>query len=151
MTRFIGTSSDNRLRRSIRPFGTSALLTPACQTAAAPRIVYVSAGPRALATDSLVGVPIGTGAIQATLSSDDNYLIVEYRSNNWIRVEHIFNSLVANVQVGTSPVGLTLIQNDRHIITADSNLVDTEAALKGKQRFPKYPLVCFHVATPAIE
>jgi DNA-binding beta-propeller fold protein YncE len=58
-------------------------------------------------------------------------------------------ALLASVQVGTSPVGVTFVNHGRHIITADSNrfnypntttgltVVDAEAALKGKQGSPR--------------
>jgi DNA-binding beta-propeller fold protein YncE len=61
------------------------------------------------------------------------------------------NALLASVQVGTQPVGLAFVNHGRHIITADSNasnhtnattgltVVDAEAALNGKQGFPRIP------------
>lgn len=61
------------------------------------------------------------------------------------------NPLVAVVQVGTAPVSLVFVNEGRHIITAESNkfsyanattsltVLETEAALKGKQGFHRIP------------
>ncbi len=68
---------------------------------------------------------------------------------------HSSNPLIASVQVGTSPVGVVLVNGGRHIITADSNrfgykntttgltVVNVEAALKSKQGFPRIPTGLF--------
>jgi DNA-binding beta-propeller fold protein YncE len=64
-------------------------------------------------------------------------------------------ALIPTVQVGTSPVGLRIINHGHHIITADSNIfgyanatsgltvVDVEAALNGTQGFPRIPTGLF--------
>ena len=59
------------------------------------------------------------------------------------------DALIANVQIGTAPVGLAFVNGGKFMVTADSNrfnesgiesgmsLIDVEAALDGKEEFPR--------------
>ena len=93
----------------------------------------------------------GCGAVRVIVSSDSKTVWVTARESNYLLA---FDSaklrsdpdkaLIASVQVGTSPVGLTFARNESRILTADSNrfnyantttglsVVDVQAALAGK-------------------
>jgi DNA-binding beta-propeller fold protein YncE len=104
----------------------------------------------------------GCNPVRVRLSPDGRHAWVNARESNMLLafdtaklLSNSTNALVASVQVGTSPVSLVFVNHGRHIITADSNrfgysnatsgltVVDAEAALKGKQGFPRIPTGIF--------
>ncbi|KAI1091074.1 cytochrome cd1-nitrite reductase-like protein [Rostrohypoxylon terebratum] len=111
----------------------------------------------------LHSVGAGCSPVRLEVSPDGKLVWVTSRQSNRLLAfdtakldsAHPEGSLVASVQVGTSPVGLTIINEGRHVITADSNrfnapnsttgltIVDVEEALKGKQGFRKIPTGMF--------
>jgi DNA-binding beta-propeller fold protein YncE len=107
-------------------------------------------------------VGAGCGPVRVAVSHDGKHVWVTARESNMLLAfdaakleSNSSGALVASVQVGTSPVGLVFVNSGRHIITADSNrfgykntttgltVVDVEAALKGKQGFPRIPTGLF--------
>ena len=110
----------------------------------------------------LVSVSAGCNPVRVAVSPNGKHLWVTARESNMLlafdaaKVEsNSSDALLVSVQVGTSPVGLTFVNHGRHIITADSNrfsnpntttgltVVDAEAALKGKQGYPRIPTGLF--------
>jgi len=110
----------------------------------------------------LTSVDAGCGPVRTAVSRDGKYVWVTARESNKLLAfdtakleSNSSDALMASVQVGTSPVAIALINHGRHIIIADSNrfsytntttgltVVDTEAALKGKQGFPRIPTGLF--------
>ena len=94
----------------------------------------------------------GCGPVRVIVSSDGKIVWVTARESNRLLafdaaklVSEPGYALLASVQVGTSPVGLTFARNESRILTADSNrfgyanattglsVVDVRAALAGKQ------------------
>ena len=92
----------------------------------------------------------GCGPVRTILSSDGKTIWVTARESNHLLafdaaklVSDPNEALLASVQVGTSPVGLTFARNESRILTADSNrfgfpnattglsVVDVQAALAG--------------------
>ncbi|KAI2628596.1 hypothetical protein GGR54DRAFT_352399 [Hypoxylon sp. NC1633] len=103
-------------------------------------------------------IDAGCSPVRLTFSPDGKLLWVTARESNKLLAFDVAklqanhsssHALEASVQVGTSPVGMALVKGDRYIITADSDrysyanattgltVVDTEAALMGKQGFPR--------------
>ncbi|KAI0898903.1 cytochrome cd1-nitrite reductase-like protein [Annulohypoxylon nitens] len=111
----------------------------------------------------LHSVGAGCSPVRLEVSPDGKLVWVTSRQSNRLLAfdtakldsAHPEGSLVASVQVGTSPVGLAIVNEGRHIITADSNrfntpnattgltIVDVEEALRGKQGFRKIPTGAF--------
>jgi len=108
----------------------------------------------------LSSVDAGCGAVRVAVSK--KHVWVTARESNMVLafdasklISDPANALLASVQVGTKPVGLAFVNEGRQLITADSNrdnsanattgltVVDTEAALKGKQGFPRIPTGLF--------
>ena len=100
----------------------------------------------------LKNVTAGCQPVREIVSSDGQFVWVSARASNRLLgfnasalVHDAENALVAAVQVGTEPVGLTFVKNETRIITADSNrynadgahtgltVVEVEAALAGDQ------------------
>lgn len=98
-------------------------------------------------------VTAGCGPVRIIVSSDGNTIWITARESNYLLAYNsskLFtdpsNALLAAVQVGTAPVGLTFARNESRILTADSNrfdrvnatsglsVVDVEAALKGSNQ-----------------
>ncbi|KAI1763923.1 cytochrome cd1-nitrite reductase-like protein [Hypoxylon sp. FL1150] len=108
-------------------------------------------------------VDAGCSPVRLTLSPDGKFVWVTARMSNRLLAfdtakldsDHPEGALEASVQVGTSPVGVAVVNDGRHVITADSNrfnyanattgltVVDTEAALRGAQNFPRIPTGLF--------
>ncbi|KAI1452804.1 cytochrome cd1-nitrite reductase-like protein [Annulohypoxylon moriforme] len=111
----------------------------------------------------LRSVDAGCSPVRLEVSPDGKLVWVTVRQSNRLLAfdtaklnsAHPEGALAASVQVGTSPVGLAIINGGRHVITADSNrfdsanattgltVVDVEEALKGKQGFQKIPTGMF--------
>ncbi|KAI0178634.1 cytochrome cd1-nitrite reductase-like protein [Hypoxylon sp. FL1284] len=108
----------------------------------------------------LRSVDAGCSPVRLALSPDGTRVWVTARMSNKLLAfdaagldsgEHLAGALETTVQVGTSPVGLVIVNGGRHIVTADSNrfdyanattgltVVDVEAALRGTQSFPRIP------------
>ena len=106
--------------------------------------------------------PSRTEPVRVAVSCNDKHVWVTARGSNKLLAfdadkleSNSSNALVASVEVGTAPVGLTFVNHGAQIITADSNrfdcpnattgltVVDVEAALKGKQGFPRIPTGLF--------
>ena len=105
------------------------------------------------------GVDAGCQAVRIVTSPDGRYVWVTARQSNQLVVfdaaklaaNQTDEALVAKIQVGTSPVGLTFVHGGRYIITADTNrfnytgatsgltVVDVQKALNGAQGFPRIP------------
>ncbi|KAI0377776.1 cytochrome cd1-nitrite reductase-like protein [Hypomontagnella monticulosa] len=108
-------------------------------------------------------VDAGCSPVRLSLSPDGRLLWVTARLSNKLlafdiaKLESVYpeGALRASVQVGTSPVGLAVVNGGRHVITADSNrfdyanatsgltVVDVKVALRGKQGFPRIPTGLF--------
>ncbi|KAI1387741.1 cytochrome cd1-nitrite reductase-like protein [Hypoxylon trugodes] len=102
-------------------------------------------------------VDAGCSPVRLAVSPDGKQVWVTARLSNKLLAfdtekldsAHPEGALRASVQVGTSPVGIAIVNRGRHIITADSNrfnyanattgltVVGTEAALWGNQGFPR--------------
>ncbi|KUJ20801.1 putative isomerase YbhE [Mollisia scopiformis] len=110
----------------------------------------------------LVTVDAGCGPVRVRPSPDGKHVWVNARESNMLLAfdtgklyRNSSDSLVASVQVGTSPVSFVFVNHGRHIVTADSNrfgysnatsgltVVDVNAALNGKQGFPRIPTGIF--------
>ncbi|KAI1208532.1 cytochrome cd1-nitrite reductase-like protein [Annulohypoxylon truncatum] len=111
----------------------------------------------------LHSVDAGCSPVRLEVSPDGKLVWVTARQSNRLLAfdtakldsAHPEGALAASVQVGTSPVGLAIINGGRHIITADSNrfnspnattgltVVDVEEALRGEQGFRKIPTGMF--------
>jgi DNA-binding beta-propeller fold protein YncE len=106
----------------------------------------------------IASVDTGCGPVQVAVSPNGKHVWVTARESNMLLAfdaakldSNQSNALLASVQVGTQPAGLAFVNHGRHIITADSNasnhtnantgltVVDAEAALNGKQGFPRIP------------
>lgn len=106
----------------------------------------------------LASADAGCAPVRVELLPDGKHAWVNARESNMLLgfdtaniLRNSSNPLVAVVQVGTAPVSLAFVNEGRYIITADSNrfgyanattgltVVDVEAALKGKQGFPRIP------------
>ncbi|KAI2469672.1 cytochrome cd1-nitrite reductase-like protein [Annulohypoxylon bovei var. microspora] len=108
-------------------------------------------------------VDAGCSPVRLEVSPDGKLVWVTARQSNKLLAfdtakldsHHPEGALLASVQVGTSPVGLAIVNEGCHIITADSNrfnsanattgltVVDVEEALRGKQTFRKIPTGTF--------
>lgn len=106
----------------------------------------------------IVNVTAGCNPVREIVSSDGQYVWVSARASNYLLgfnasalIHDPANALLASVQVGTLPVGLAFVKDERYIITADSarfptpgahtglTVVDVEAALAGStQAVPGY-------------
>jgi DNA-binding beta-propeller fold protein YncE len=110
----------------------------------------------------LASFDAGCSPVRIAVSSNGKHIWVTARESNKLlafdaaKLEtNSSGALLASVQVGTSPVGVTFVNHGRHLVTADSNrfeytntttgltVVDTQAALKGKQGFPRIPTGLF--------
>ena len=105
----------------------------------------------------LRSVDAGCQPVRVAVSPNNKYVWVTARASNKLlafdaeKLESNITSatMVAEVQVGTSPVGLTFVHGGQYLVTADSNrnnytyatsgliLVDVDAALEGTQIFPR--------------
>lgn len=101
----------------------------------------------------IANVTAGCNPVREIVSSDGQYVWVTARASNHLLgfnatalIHDPANALLASVQVGTLPVGLTFVENEKYIITADSaryvengrehtglSVVNVEAALSGSQ------------------
>jgi hypothetical protein len=109
----------------------------------------------------LASVHAGCGAVRVVVSPHGGHVWVTLKESNMLLgfdvakvLSNSSDALVASVQVGTSPVGITFVNHERHLITADSNrfsysgvatgltVVDVGAALEGTQGSPRIPTAC---------
>lgn len=98
-------------------------------------------------------VTAGCGPVRIIVSKNGKTVWVTARESNHLLAfnatklaANMSDALIASVQVGTSPIGLTFVQNERLILTADSNrfnytnattgisVVDVQAVLNGSSQ-----------------